>query len=309
MNNCIYLYADILGYKDLLNTKSVNQIKNIMQGVLGDIDKLLKKRVKESEKANVVNKSEFQKLFKDWSKTFYAFETGKLKFYFAFDTIVIYWSELSDENNFFQEHQELFLNLISTVYLILFVKFSILIRGTISKTKNYYIDDRIFIIKDIEKSYLIEKYQNWSGIVISHADLINIPGIGTIDNDPYCVLNINKVPFKKVDGMEFNEALENEQFPLNNDDIMPFYYKYDLMGKDVLILNPINNFTVNFMKDLKIYEKFIKKINNKDLLKDKLTENVKVKLENTYNFLKERHSIYKESKDPNSFRNKLLKLI
>lgn len=97
--------------------------------------------------------------------------TRNLKMYFAFDTIVIYWDNLhkdedTDNNSINLYDLDFFLNLCSIVFINLYVKYDILIRGVISISRDFFIDNNIFIIKDIEKSFLLEKNQSWGNIIL-----------------------------------------------------------------------------------------------------------------------------------------------
>jgi hypothetical protein len=69
--------------------------------------------------------------------------TRNLKMYFAFDTIVIYWDNLhkdedTDNNSINLYDLDFFLNLCSIVFINLYVKYDILIRGVISISRDFF---------------------------------------------------------------------------------------------------------------------------------------------------------------------------
>lgn len=166
MNNqkCIYLYADILGYKNLLKTKNVSDLKEILNSSILDIEEI----IKEHNNSNPLFITDKIRHIYDPN---FLIRTRNLKMYFAFDTIVIYWDNLhkdedTDNNSINLYDLDFFLNLCSIVFINLYVKYDILIRGVISISRDFFIDNNIFIIKDIEKSFLLEKNQSWGNIIL-----------------------------------------------------------------------------------------------------------------------------------------------
>ncbi len=124
----IYLYADILGYKDLLKRNSSLSIKNKIFSVIRDIQELITEEL-EKDKNRYYILSE-------------PLKQGKLGLYFAFDTIVVYWKDLN--LNVTWKEFDGFLDFVSLIYINLLVKHKLLIRGAITITKDYFINNKVF---------------------------------------------------------------------------------------------------------------------------------------------------------------------
>lgn len=274
---CIYLYADILGYKDLLKNQSVNEVRNIMRSCLIEIQTIINNKEDDSHKRNI-------------------------RYYFAFDTIVILWDDLSTDRKLLDNELDIFLNLVSKIYLNLYINHDILIRGAISISSDYYIDNEIFIIKDIENAYQVEKNQDWGNIILINDELLYSGGICMPSDDTYAALELQEIPFKNN---FISSILKNEEdSPIQANEIFhTSTWNGNLEPKHkIFVLNPINNTTYNYLNNYKLLEILENKITqklelniNEDLgIKKKyLSANKKQYLSAKY--LKERIKEYKEA--------------
>jgi len=261
---CIYLYSDILGYKDLISKNSVQELKEITESILTSIERLIEIESKK-EHSILAKFSQFQNPLK----------SGNIKLYFAFDTIVLYWEKFDSTFNW--KEYDAFLNLVSIIYLELLTQYGILIRGVISESENYFIDERIFIIKEIEKSYLVEKNQNWSNIIISLPGVYDITNPGLPMDDPYKKIECDNIPFKE-EIWAFVNIQEKKR-------------KYEELfvtpNLHIHVLNQINATTVKYLNEHNIdIKKSIKNLNN--VANSHEDENARIKIINTIRYIEER---------------------
>lgn len=219
------MYADILGYKNALQEKSVNDIRKIIKNVIDDIRSVAvdNQRIIDGyvDDDSIL---EFPERIENCLKPY---RNGKFGYYFAFDTILFYWKEFNKET-FSWSDMDHFLNSCSIIFLSLFLKYDLLIRGVIRLSDDYYIDSEIFILKDIDKAFSLEKEQEWGGIIMDVPYIENQPSYGKVIADPfrqYVVpfkvpqrkskwrvlnpININTVMFIKATGVSIKQKLKD----------------------------------------------------------------------------------------------------
>jgi len=193
----IYAYADILGYRSMIKTKSSSEVYNVLNEAVSEMHRILSiytnsKSVTEAYREGILYQHDYvkfdsnNKMIVDKSVWDYASNKEiKLKLYIAFDTIVIYW----DEFEISPENMMIFLLAIDLFYLILYDR-DIMIRGAIGTSDDYYIDEvgneRYFIIDNIDIAAAIEKNQDASNIIVFGKKIEQCfwgtPGNGLVDD-------------------------------------------------------------------------------------------------------------------------------
>lgn len=173
----IYAYADILGYRQMLSDRPIDELRAVLESAVSDMHRMLdlytnSESVTEQYKSTLYNTREYLRLLlgNDEEK-FELLREGvsghafKLKTYIAFDTIVVYWDEFYAS----EATMTLFLLAIDLLYLVLYEK-GILIRGAIGATDDYFIgeegSERLFIVKNIGIAASIEKNQDCANLIV-----------------------------------------------------------------------------------------------------------------------------------------------
>lgn len=160
----IYCYADILGYKDMLECSGADKVHGLLDSCFSEMTKAITKL----EQMMHIE--------------------GEIKTYIAFDTIVIYCDDFTCNKECFER----FMLIADAIYLVFYDK-NILLRGAIGTSSNYYLGvDEIknkvayFIINNIDTAYKLEKAQNWSSIIVFGKNLIDLCyGYGGLEDDYY----------------------------------------------------------------------------------------------------------------------------
>lgn len=245
---CLYLYADILGYRELLREKGVYEVNSILKEYLSNINKIVM-----IEQNHIKSK---QKLLKRAPKKWRYlgdYAVGEFNHFFAFDTIILCFKDISYP--VLEQRLRDFLLLASTLYLLLWLKYNIKLRGVIKLTNEYIIEKDIVIIKEINECFKLEKDQNWAGILVDISDMDNrFWGTGPASEDE-CLYY--EVPFKS--------RPPEKRF----------------------VLNPINKYTVSFIRDNSLSVLKSLKSLEKEASSRKLSQDVKEKLLHTTFFIKE----------------------
>lgn len=157
---CLYFYADILGYRNLLEQFGVEAFHEKMTSVLLDVEATVDK-----EKIDVDAGS---------YRSFIAFDTIMV-FKFPVDRSILNWGTLDK-----------FCYFASLIYLRLFVQYDILVRGVIGATEKYRIDDRVVTIAEIDRMYKLEKAQDSATVLLDLYELLQGPFPPTTpDEDPF----------------------------------------------------------------------------------------------------------------------------
>jgi hypothetical protein len=207
-NYCIYFYGDVLGYRELLKNNSIADLAGKLKTSIGDVESLVRGKQDRNEASRQRLSTEPEIL-----QRFFSFATeGHFSSYFAFDTLLLFYKDISKAT--LQMRFQEFLLFSSSIYLLLLSKYNIKLRGVISLTNEYFVDEQLILVKNIDESFALEKLQEWSGILINIPDLHELDwGIGTAAEDEVLYYG---VPTK-------NGTLE---YP---------------------VLNPINKYTVGFL--------------------------------------------------------------
>src|SRR5205823_13970879 len=90
---------------------------------------------------------------------------GRYTHYFAFDTLLVFFSEISEGTLIMQF--DAFLYTIGCLYISCLAKFALPLRGVVAFTGNYVIDGPIAMVQEVGDCYELEKLQAWSGIIIN----------------------------------------------------------------------------------------------------------------------------------------------
>ncbi|MGD0238136.1 MAG: hypothetical protein ABSC55_26845 [Syntrophorhabdales bacterium] len=170
---CAYFYGDILGYKELLLRKSVSKLAEDMRSAISAVDQIVQP---EQAKIEAGRSDPLTRQYFRWAAN------GLIGSYCAFDTIVIFFKDISYDtlNTRFED----FLELCSSLYLSFLIGSGLKLRGVISITKSYVIDEHLFLVDNISRAFELEKAQEWSGIVVDFPDGMNLDwGYGPLADD------------------------------------------------------------------------------------------------------------------------------
>jgi hypothetical protein len=189
--NSLVLYADILGYRNLLRAVALKSLLDIQESLVG-----LVRAVANDQNAT--------------SHTRHSIREGQWGFYFAFDTLVFYFKDISDET-FFARCVE-FTKLCSWIYCYAFSRHSLKIRGVVSKSTNYLIQGSHLLIGEIGEIYDKERAIDFAGIRLDLPDFLsNAPRYGNWTLPPPDEPFVRYLP-----GIRYG-------YGLNNDFNVPFY--------------------------------------------------------------------------------------
>lgn len=244
---CAFFYGDILGYRELLQNTNVSDIEKVLRDSLSDVKNILNARQSDLDKRKVSLAGDP----KDIAKVFQWSGEGRFHHYFAFDTLLVFLSDLSRRG--LEMKLTDFMLFCSSIYLTLLTKHDIRLRGVVGLTSKYVIDHELVVFKELIKAYDLEKSQNWSGIVMDvRRRYLNFASVNFPSEDEFVYY---KVPFKQG----------SREYP---------------------VLNPVNKYTVNFLRENSLSLSAVITRLKEESLQPGLHSDIKAKLENTVPFLR-----------------------
>lgn len=174
---CLFLYSDILGYRNLLEQKGTEFLHDKILSSINSIKDII-----DSEN--------------DSWEIFFGKENG-IKFHIASDTIIIYF-EIDNYNEIRYYFSE-FIDICSMIYIELLFQHNIRLRGLISLTHDYKIEENLaYTFGNIAELYKSEKELKIIGIVIA---IKNFPEFINIAFRPmdYCYILFNQKYSSKLE--------------------------------------------------------------------------------------------------------------